>query len=409
MSRHALPPGPLIELDREERADRLILMKLASAYGPVFKAMAWGELWVCITGLDRCARFIREHHERIRPTTIDITHLIPPGFLRQMKGAPHRAVRTPLIRALRDEQPARHRDAFVHIASQSLADYAARTPDAEAFIAALKVIATRSLIQLFFGAPPDSALGERLLAAFHELGPHGLVWRHGPRQIEAVHAIRNLVHADLRDRPGETDGVVRRLHAAGALDDTALVHVIIMVEMGRYDLHGLFRWLARYAGLHPSAATRVANEDDSEPAVGNSHARAFVMETLRLDQSERLLRRAEQNLVFDGCLIPRGTMVRLCLWESHKDDRHFPQPFDFQPERFRDGDLPPDQFSPFGLDEHYCPLAEPSLLLGTTFLHALCRGYSVVPIDDGPPVRGAYHWEPATSFTVRLTPRSCNP
>ena len=176
-----------------------------------------------------------------------------------------------------------------------------------------------------------------------------------------------------------------------------------MVEMGRYDTHGLFRWLAYYASRHPDLVRRLAEPDAEELA------RAFVLETFRLNQSERLLRRVERDVVFDGYLIPRFTTVRLCLWEAHKAEEAFPDPFHFHPERFLTHPPTGDQFSPFGLDHHHCPLSNVAIAMGVAFLRALAHGYTVSPIGADTPVRGPYHWEPAPSFDVRLAPRDREP
>ena len=380
-------------------------MELAAEHGPVFKAMAWNELWICIIGLDRCSRFIQENKERIRPVTIDVTRLYERGFLRQMQGKEHRTYRKPLVIALRDEQVPHLRKEFQSIIESGCKTLLQPQTGPEFLLSALNEMASRLLIRLFYGLPDGSPVCERLLAGHRAMGPHGLVWNHGPRQETAYREIEQCVRDEYRDDPSHASGVARRLHAMGALDDTMLGHVIIMVEMGRYDLQGYFRWLLRYAGQNPELMDRMALESDVEPAVGNSLARAFVLETFRLNQSERLIRQASRDIVFDGYHIPRRAKIRLCLWESHKSDTHFPEPFSFCPGRFADGDLPGDQFSPFGLDEHYCPLAEPSIFMGTLFLRSIARGYHVTPVGDGTPVRGAYHWEPPASFTVRLSPR----
>lgn len=67
---------------------------------------------------------------------------------------------------------------------------------------------------------------------------------------------------------------------------------------------------------------------------GPSFTEAFVLETLRTNQSELLMRRAQRDFVFDGFLIPKHATVRVCLWESHKSPDAFASPLEFQPDRF---------------------------------------------------------------------------
>ena len=42
-SRHPLPPGPLIALDRAEKNDQRFLLSHFAQHGPIFKAIAWRE------------------------------------------------------------------------------------------------------------------------------------------------------------------------------------------------------------------------------------------------------------------------------------------------------------------------------------------------------------------------------
>ena len=131
-----------------------------------------------------------------------------------------------------------------------------------------------------------------------------------------------------------------------------------------------------------------------------------MLETLRTDKSERLTRIVERDLLFEGYLIPRDAYVRLCLWEAHHEPETFVKPFDFNPERFMRASYGLDQFAPFGLDHHLCPLADISIRLCVVFLWQLATRYRLQGVADGLPVRGAYHWEPALDFSVVLQRRS---
>jgi cytochrome P450 len=97
-------------------------------------------------------------------------------------------------------------------------------------------------------------------------------------------------------------------------------------------------------------------------------------------------------------------MVRLCLWESHKDPDNFPEPFAFKPERFLDTSFSLDEYAPFGLDHHRCPVGDMSLKMGMLLLNVLAKNYSLESFGDGPPFRAHSHWEAAREFTVRLIP-----
>src|SRR6185436_11359571 len=107
-----------------------------------------------------------------------------------------------------------------------------------------------------------------------------------------------------------------------------LGNLIYMLELGRYDLRGLLRWLSRYAADTPDWLDRIARESTA-PARDATVAEAFVLETLRMDQSERLMRDVTEDLIVEDWLIPAGALLRVCMWEAHKDAAEFAQPFVF--------------------------------------------------------------------------------
>lgn len=413
-SRYRLPPGALsLALDDLEKADRTLLLRRFEALGPVFKGRAWGGLWVHVLGIPRCRRLLQEHAANLRPVTLDLTPVVAKGFMRQMEGEDHRKYRQALVKAIRPEDLDAAAGALETIATHALAGHAAsaepQRTSPQHYRSTLSAISSGMLIRLLTGAAPESAAYDRLTAGFQQLGPHGLVWNIGKRQIAAFAEIRRQLRQQL-ERSDPTDpphggGVAQRLSRDGALDETLLGNLIYMIEMGRYDMQGLFRWLTWYAAHDAEMLDRIAVEAASHGGADRPLAQAFVLETLRMDQSERLVRKATRDIVFEGHLIPRHASVRLCMWEAHKLPESFIDPFRFDPTRFIAERPGIDRFSPFGLDRHQCPFAGMSIRLGVEFLGALARGYRLRLAGDGPAVRGTYHWEPAREFVVDLCPR----
>lgn len=415
VSRHPLPPGDLVALDLVEKRDRTFLLRRATEVGPIFKAIAWGDLWVCVVGLALGRRLLREHGAALRPVTLKLEPLFPKGFLRQMQGEDHRRYRKVLLRAIRGEDLAANRHGLDAIASDALARYAAATRNDEDsaadFIRTLNAIASGMLVQIFFGAQFGSPAFARVLAGYGRLGPYGLVWNLGPAQHAAFAEIRDFLLAACGSatRPaGSENSILGQLVRDGAVDATLLGNLIYMVEMGRYDTYSLFRWLVKYAAEHPALLEAIAREETAHtpPPGRRSMAEAFVLEALRTDQSERLTRTAQRDIVFGGFLIPKFSTVRVCLWEPHHDAAVFTDPFRFDPARFlAEKDPGADEFAPFGLDAHQCPFGDLAIGLAVIFLRALARAYVPESIGDGLPVKGLYHWEPASRFGVKLRPR----
>lgn len=415
VSRRRLPPGRLVRLDREEKADRAFILNHASRVGPIFKAIGWGELYICVVGLELGRQILRDHVAVLRPMTLDVRSLFPKGFLRQMQGEDHRQYRKALVRAIPPEDPVATTGALEKIAARALADYVAResehrdTPDA--YIATLSRITTEMMILLFFGAECGTPAFDALMTGYQKLGPHGLVWNVTDRQREAYVEIRDFLRRHFSTAVAELPPIVRgsvlgRFLPDGMPDEDMLGNLIYMVETGRYDTHSLLRWLTKHAAESPEMFARIADEDRQGIPTAKSFTEAFVLETLRMDQSERVMRRVQRDFLFGGHLIPKYATVRVCLWESHKSPAVFPNPFQFDPQRFVTRPPTHEEFAPFGLDHHRCPFGDMSLRICVVFLRMLARNYTVASLADGRPVRGAYHWEPAMNFGVRLQPRS---
>jgi cytochrome P450 len=407
-SRYRLPPGKWVDLDKLERANRRFLLQHAAEVGSMFKARAWDDCWVCIVGIPRSRRLLKEHGMHLQPTTLQLESLFPKGFLRQMQAGEHQRYRKSLVHAMQSADIVNSTavTAWEQITGTGLERYLGtqrEAPDSpEPFIRILDNIATGMLVCMFYGVDPDSDAYRKLLQQYSRLGPFGLVWNVGGQQRQAFGDIRSLL-LDMVAGQNQPGGIIGRLSQIGELDDTMLGNLIYMVEMGRYDLYSLFRWLSKYAASYPDLMRRIELEASKETAVEHSLVDAFVQETLRMDQSERLVRIAKRDIIFEGYLIPKYATVRLCLWEAHKLPDTFDDPFDFNPERFTSQSYAPDQYAPFGLDHHRCPFSDSVIAMSKAFTRVLASNYKVSPVADGLPVRGAYHWEPASRFSVDLT------
>jgi cytochrome P450 len=409
-----LPPGDWNRpLDTIERNDQRGLLRLADEAGAIFKGRAWGGLWIYVVGLPLCRNILRLHEDDLRPVTIDVSTLFEKGLLRQMEGSDHRIYRSALVQALkvtRPDQQAVEASASIGSAFDALAlsDNAAALP-AQTFRALLSQLVFDELARVVFGIVAHCPAYARLAAAYAELGGNGLVWNVGLRQQRACTEIAAILreHIATSEGTGWAKGsILGQLADQGAVSAVMLGNLIYMVEMGRQDIQVFFRWILRYAAANPEALARIAAEDQEQktnPGPTVSAAEAFVVEVLRSDQSERLMRRATSDIVFDGYLIPKDSFVRICMWEAHHDSDVFADPYRFDPERFLRTKPTKEQFSPFGIDHHQCPFATMSIGLGTALLRSVAAAYDVTIVEDGAVVRGAYHWEPSRRLRIRLT------
>jgi len=322
--------------------------------------------------------------------------LIPKGFLRGMEGQTHRAYRDQLVRAAERTVVDVNRSELESGIASRLARFASEGGASEhppvVMARALSAIGRTMLIQIFFGASEGSVAFGRLDKSYAEMGPDLFVWHPGEPQEQAYRDIRAL----LRDHAPVGECILSRMRNGGAtIDETMLGNLIYMVEIGRFDLYSLFRWILKFAAENPEALIRAATDD--------AFAEAFVSETLRLEQAERLMRNVNRDIEFDSYFIPKGSKVRLCTWESHKSPEVFPDPFAFDPERFLQRSYTKDEYAPFGLGAHHCPMWAVTIAASRIFLQVVARTYRVEAHDDGPAFRNPFHWQPAKTFWVSLT------
>ena len=200
--------------------------------------------------------------------------------------------------------------------------------------------------------------------------------------------------------------MLRHLIDSGADDDTAIGNLIFLFEPAHFDLYSLWHWVLRYIGSNRQVAERISAALAANPVEAERLIRAAILETLRLDQSEVLYRQAASDVRFDGFLIPKDQVVRVCVWEAHKDEKTFPQPFAFLPDRFLGREFDLDQFAPFGMDKHRCIGADLTLELSALFVAELLKNYTCELVSDGPPQMGQYHWEPGHDVAVTLAART---
>ena len=406
-----LPPGKMSPpLDAIERADRNVLIEREKQLGPIFKGTAWGgALWIYVFGLQRGRTLLRQHADALRPVTIDLEALFPLGFMRQMEGENHRRYRAELMRAVQTIDFEDASAALRTISANKLDEYVnANQTNADAsqtYRNALTEIATDFLMRLMLGVEPGDAMHTDLQVHYRTLGGTGMVWNIQQRQKDAFGKIAEIVRdeaARLDSGRPRRSSVLSRLVQQGPIDATMLGNVIYMIEMGRHDIAGLLRWLTWFAATHVEWLAQITRGGTDQVKL----AQAFVQETLRLEQSERLVRTVKQSFGFEGFFFPRGAMVRVCVWEAHKSAGIFDQPFRFDPARFVDAFPAPDVYAPFGVDRHQCPFADFSVRLGSLFIQLLVERYEIGEATGEAPVRGQYHWEPAAGFAPLLSPRS---
>ncbi|XP_002740620.1 cytochrome P450 2U1-like [Saccoglossus kowalevskii] len=115
---------------------------------------------------------------------------------------------------------------------------------------------------------------------------------------------------------------------------------------------------------------------------------ATIMEIQRMANVAALSRHCTtRDTEFHDYVIPQGTLVYLNIWSAHFDQKHWKEPYKFQPERFIGDDgkvVKQDAFIPFGTGRRIClgeQLAKMELFL---FFSALLQQFKFTIPEGGP-------------------------
>ena len=182
-----------------------------------------------------------------------------------------------------------------------------------------------------------------------------------------------------------------------ALDDPVVTsNLVHMLDTSRHDVAGLLTWLVYRLAHHHQWCDRIREAGaDDEPASW------VVSETIRLSQSEHVLRETQCPVIVEGYTIPAGWWLRVLVRESHRDPDVFADPERFDPCRFARTMPLPSEYSPFGLDADACIGEVLTRMFATVVARELSFGCRLEPTADGPAVFSAHnHWAPSPDFRV---------
>ncbi|MDX1393620.1 MAG: cytochrome P450 [Gemmatimonadota bacterium] len=410
-TRRGWPPGSLgvgQSFDAITRRD--YYLEQSRRHGPVFKTSQFGRPVVCLVGLDLARDVLRS--DRLAGAQLPYNRLLPRGSLRYMDPGTHDA-EAPFFRSVLSdvdlglhEPRAREacRSALAKLSSASLESPVGAAPGEE-----VRAWVFTALASIFWDLEPTDP---RLAALDRAQTKLRLSRGGGPRWRRAILHHLEEINEIARDRarewsaggpPASANALAGALAAdPGALDKPVRASNLALVfRLANGDVTSFMRWLLAQVADHPEWQQRVREDD------GSDIAGRMVQETLRLEQSEYLYREVVRPLEVGDFRVPAGWLLRVCVQESHRDPRFFPDPDRFDPDRFAGHPRSRREYSPFGVDEHGCMGVSMVHFLGGIFVEELCRGYETRVVRDAPPERGSRHrdhWQPGAARRVRLTP-----
>lgn len=148
--------------------------------------------------------------------------------------------------------------------------------------------------------------------------------------------------------------------------------IIISVDIfaASYEsLNSSMSFMLLYLLLHPEAQTKLHQELDTQlgsrrPTLEDrsklNYVQALIHEVFRINPIAPIVapHRCSQDTTFDGYFVPKDTLLFMSLWSLLHDEKHFPEPEKFKPERFLNEEGKFDKSSPnminFGMGRRAC-------------------------------------------------------
>jgi cytochrome P450 len=158
---------------------------------------------------------------------------------------------------------------------------------------------------------------------------------------------------------------------------------------------------------HPEKLARLQEEVDGGES--GEYMDAVVQETLRLCPPVPVVaRKLLEPMELGGYELPAGTTVAPCVYLIHRDERFYPRPLSFLPERF--GERPPGTYTwiPFGGGVRRCLAASYAELEMKRVLRTVLAEVELRPVGGGSEraTRSAISFSPDKRARVLAEPRA---
>lgn len=402
-ARRGWPPGS-VGVGPAAMIDHEYFVRQARQIGPMAKGNHFRDPMVAIMDLDLATSVFRTAADDLGPMPLWYNRFIPGGGVRWADEPRHSELRRLFARAL----SARYVDGVRPVLADAVRRHLARMaadPDASdrgvAPLEAIREMVWDAWSGAMLGIPANDP-------EFAEAAAHADaldIYREVPPPDREVEARLDRLAAMVRARAASGLGLAAEIELLepDALTDLGVMrNLLYNVSTTREDVAGLVMWVVKNLADHPEwvAEVRATDPDDS------SVVRRVVSESLRLDQSEYLFRRARSDIGVGDLLIPKDWVVRVCIREIHRDPARFPHADQFDPDRFRDGGCGRDVYAPFGIDHHACVGETLTRAMTETFARELALGYDLAVTADGPREVSAHrHWAPNRAFRLQIHAR----
>jgi len=408
-SKVGLPPGRVGSGSRAVH-DPQHFTEAAQRYGTVFKTNHFDEPAVCLMGMEDAASIFTEHADALEPMPLAFNRYVPGGLVRWKGGQEHADYRR-LFQHVFGQHLVRSNEHVLESSIDRMLDEISTQSGSTGVRPILHIpnMVFEAWTQLFFGISPTDTDYREVAALYDTIDVTRL--NNPDRMVEALQRLENMLDAK---QTADTDCALEALRTriGDPRLETAMVrNLIFTLDMTRTDISGLLTWALYHAATNGHVLDQLASEIRHGEDLYTTHSLAnrMVSETLRLEQSEHLFRRAGRDIEIGDYRAPAGWLVRVCTQESHRNPEVFADPDRYDPDRFLDPSWNAAEYAPFGIDGHSCIGEALTRRFTSVLLVRIARSYDVVVTNDGPLEMGEFqHWTPSDDFRIRLVSREAD-
>lgn len=229
------------------------------------------------------------------------------------------------------------------------------------------------------------------------------------RFLQAMEQLNEVIYAIIRERRANANDtgdllwmLLNAQDEAGGMDDELIRDQAMTLFIAGHDTTALTpTWIFYLLAQNPEAEAKVVAElstvlNGRAPTLDDLpqllYTEQIIKEAMRLYPPAWCVdgRIALNDCVLDGWHVPKGAMVMMSQWVTHRDPRWYPDPARFDPDRWTDEfvkHLPKYAYFPFGGGPRVCignafALMETRLILATFLQRVkpnLVPGQTVVP------------------------------
>lgn len=223
-------------------------------------------------------------------------------------------------------------------------------------------------------------------------------WARFRRAIEALDA---LVYEEIKKRRGHTAGredifslmLEAKYDDGQGMTDQELRDQLHLLFFAGHDttstaLAWAFYWTCRQPIERKKLLAEIdalGDSPDPEAIVSLPYLEAFCQETLRIYPiAPNVARQLEKPFQLLGQTIPEGSILTASIMMVHANEKLYPEPLKFRPERFLERKFSPYEFIPFGGGPRRCIGAAFAMYEMKIALATLLRRYEFRLVRDAP-------------------------